>query len=174
MNKTTFEQLAREMLPGLYRLAVSILKSPVDSEDAVSEDDQRYTLSEIPFKLHPCEPEREIQLVCKGESDFNEIDLLSAKIVFTKVRAYFTAEYDCENSEISPVFELYTVNDGKKAEKVVSGSGYVTKPEKAERRYLITIEFQSFEEIPEEFILEITDLSTGNTIGSTVFKTEEK
>ena len=28
MNKTTFEQLAREMLPGLYRLAVSILKIP--------------------------------------------------------------------------------------------------------------------------------------------------
>ena len=35
MNKTTFEQLAREILPGLYRLAVSILRSPVDSEDAV-------------------------------------------------------------------------------------------------------------------------------------------
>ena len=140
----------------------------------VGEDDQRYTLSEIPFKLHPCEPEREIHLVCKGESDFNEIDLLSSKIVFTKVRAYFTAEYDCENADISPVFDLYTVNNGKKAEKAVSGSGYVTKSEEAERRYLITTEFQSFEEIPDEFILEISDHSTGKIIGSTVFKTEEK
>jgi len=35
MNKITFEQLAREMLPGLYRMAMSILKSSADSEDAV-------------------------------------------------------------------------------------------------------------------------------------------
>lgn len=35
MNKSTFEQLAREMLPGLFRLANGILKSSADSEDAV-------------------------------------------------------------------------------------------------------------------------------------------
>ena len=35
MDKIIFEQLARALLPGLYRLAMSILRSSADSEDAV-------------------------------------------------------------------------------------------------------------------------------------------
>lgn len=37
MNKTTFEQMYREMLPGLYRLAQSILRHTADAQDAVQQ-----------------------------------------------------------------------------------------------------------------------------------------
>jgi len=37
MDKTTFEQLYRQMLPGLYRLALSILRHGADAQDAVQQ-----------------------------------------------------------------------------------------------------------------------------------------
>lgn len=37
MDKTTFEQLYRDMLPGFYRLAQSILRNPSDAQDAVQQ-----------------------------------------------------------------------------------------------------------------------------------------
>ncbi len=37
MDKTTFEQLYREMLPGLYRLAQSMLRQSADAQDAVQQ-----------------------------------------------------------------------------------------------------------------------------------------
>jgi len=37
MDKTTFEQLYRDMLPGLYRLAQSILRHTADAQDAVQQ-----------------------------------------------------------------------------------------------------------------------------------------
>lgn len=37
MDKVTFEGLYREMLPGLYRLAQSILRHPADAQDAVQQ-----------------------------------------------------------------------------------------------------------------------------------------
>jgi len=37
MDKTTFEQLYRDMLPGLYRLAQSILHQSADAQDAVQQ-----------------------------------------------------------------------------------------------------------------------------------------
>ena len=37
MDKTTFEQLYRDMLPGLYRLAQSMLRQTADAQDAVQQ-----------------------------------------------------------------------------------------------------------------------------------------
>ena len=37
MDKTSFEQLYRDMLPGLYRLAQGILRHPADAQDAVQQ-----------------------------------------------------------------------------------------------------------------------------------------
>ena len=37
MDKLTFEQLYRDMLPGLYRLAQSILRQTADAQDAVQQ-----------------------------------------------------------------------------------------------------------------------------------------
>ena len=37
MDKATFEQLYRQMLPGLYRLALSILRHGADAQDAVQQ-----------------------------------------------------------------------------------------------------------------------------------------
>ena len=37
MNKATFDQMYREMLPGLYRLAQSILHQSADAQDAVQQ-----------------------------------------------------------------------------------------------------------------------------------------
>ena len=37
MDKTTFEQLYRDMLPGLYRLAQGILRHTADAQDAVQQ-----------------------------------------------------------------------------------------------------------------------------------------
>lgn len=37
MDKTAFTQLYMELLPGLYRLALSILRNSVDAEDAVQQ-----------------------------------------------------------------------------------------------------------------------------------------
>ena len=37
MDKTTFEQLYRDMLPGLYRLAQSMLRQTSDAQDAVQQ-----------------------------------------------------------------------------------------------------------------------------------------
>lgn len=37
MDKTTFEQLYRDMLPGLYRLAQSVLRQTADAQDAVQQ-----------------------------------------------------------------------------------------------------------------------------------------
>ncbi|MBR6767657.1 MAG: RNA polymerase sigma factor, partial [Clostridia bacterium] len=37
MNKAMFEQMYREMLPGLYRLAQSILRHTADAQDAVQQ-----------------------------------------------------------------------------------------------------------------------------------------
>ncbi|MBR1821993.1 MAG: sigma-70 family RNA polymerase sigma factor [Clostridia bacterium] len=37
MDKTTFEALYREMVPGLYRLAQGMLRHPADAQDAVQQ-----------------------------------------------------------------------------------------------------------------------------------------
>ena len=37
MDKTTFERLYRDMLPGLYRLAQSMLRQTADAQDAVQQ-----------------------------------------------------------------------------------------------------------------------------------------
>lgn len=37
MDKATFEQMYREMLPGLYRLAQSLLRQSADAQDAVQQ-----------------------------------------------------------------------------------------------------------------------------------------
>ena len=37
MDKTTFEALYRDMVPGLYRLAQSLLRHPADAQDAVQQ-----------------------------------------------------------------------------------------------------------------------------------------
>ena len=37
MNKIAFEALYMQQLPGLFRLAQSILRQPVDAEDAVQQ-----------------------------------------------------------------------------------------------------------------------------------------
>ena len=148
-------------------------KLSVKVEGWVSVDDVQYAFQEIPFELHPCEPDREISLVFEEQTEWSDFELYSAKIIFTKVRAYFTAEYRCDNDDLSPVFALYTVDKGQKVEQVVSGSGYVEKPEADGGRYLCTSEFQSFTEIPEEFMLEIIDHATGNEIADVLCRTKE-
>ena len=37
MDKTTFEQLYRELLPGFYRLAQGMLRNAADAQDAVQQ-----------------------------------------------------------------------------------------------------------------------------------------
>ncbi len=148
------------------------LQVTVKSHTAVKGDVQ--TLDDIAFGMHLCEPDKEIRLIPENAEIGDEFTLLSAEISFTKIRGYFSCEYLSENKERSMMIFLYTAKDGCKDKEITSGNRYIDVAQMKDDTYRLYSEIQSFDEIPDEVIIEVREGFTDSVIGSTVCKTEMK
>lgn len=127
-------------------------------------DGQALALDELNFTLMRQEPERSFKLAPEADTIPGAVVIRSATVNLSRVRGYFTVEYDLLNDD--DVFFHPLDGDGK---PLNAGMGWADSDG---RHCTEQYEIQAFDDIPETLVLEVTD-GEGNVLGSCVCRMEE-
>ena len=127
--------------------------------DISSEGKERAT-EEISFELEKKAPEQTIRIIPEGGPTDDGIEIVSASINLSKVRGYFVVEYSCAAGDRTEMSIGLCDMEGN---RVTTGAGWSSRI--GEGMYRECYVVQSFEEIPDKFVL-TADTLEGAELGS--------